>query len=37
LDLAFVDDSHFFEHAVLDIYYLTKLVKAGGLVLVDDL
>ena len=36
-DLAFVDGSHLFEHAFLDIFYLTKLVKPGGVILVDDM
>jgi predicted O-methyltransferase YrrM len=36
-DLAFVDGDHRFEGVFLDIYYMTRLVKPGGLVVVDDM
>ena len=36
-DLGFVDGGHHFEHAFLDVYYMTRLVRPRGLVIVDDL
>jgi predicted O-methyltransferase YrrM len=36
-DFAFVDGDHRFEGVFLDLYYLTRLVKPGGLVVVDDM
>ncbi len=36
-ELGFVDGGHHFEHVFLDIYYMTRLVRPGGLVIVDDL
>jgi predicted O-methyltransferase YrrM len=36
-DLAFVDGDHRFEGVFLDLYFMTRLVKPGGLVVVDDL
>lgn len=36
-DLAFVDGDHRFEGVFLDVYYMTRLVKPGGLVILDDL
>ncbi|HPF12989.1 MAG: class I SAM-dependent methyltransferase [Planctomycetes bacterium] len=35
-DLALVDGAHLFENAFLDIYYLSRLVRPGGLLVVDD-
>ena len=35
-DLAFIDGSHLFEHVLLDLFYLARLVRPGGLVMVDD-
>jgi predicted O-methyltransferase YrrM len=35
-DFAFVDGDHRFEGVFLDLYYMTRLVKPGGLVVVDD-
>lgn len=35
-DLAFVDGDHRFEGAFVDLYYLTQLVKPGGVIVVDD-
>jgi predicted O-methyltransferase YrrM len=35
-DFAFVDGDHRFEGVFLDLYFMTRLVKPGGLVLVDD-
>jgi predicted O-methyltransferase YrrM len=36
-DLAFVDGDHRFEGVFLDLYYMTRLVRPGGLVVVDDM
>lgn len=36
-DLAFVDGDHRFEGVFLDLYFMTRLVKPGGLVVVDDM
>jgi predicted O-methyltransferase YrrM len=36
-DFAFVDGDHRFESVLLDIYYLTRLVRPGGLIVVDDM
>ena len=35
-DLAFVDGEHRFEGVFLDLYFMTRLVRPGGLVVVDD-
>jgi predicted O-methyltransferase YrrM len=36
-DFAFVDGDHRFEGVFLDLYFMTRLVKPRGLVLVDDM
>jgi predicted O-methyltransferase YrrM len=36
-DFAFVDGDHRFEGVFLDVYYMTRLVRAGGLIVVDDM
>ena len=36
-DFAFIDGDHRFEGVFLDLYYMTRLVRPGGLVVVDDL
>jgi predicted O-methyltransferase YrrM len=36
-DFAFVDGDHRFEGVFLDVYFMTRLVKPGGLVIVDDM
>jgi predicted O-methyltransferase YrrM len=36
-DLAFVDGDHRFEGVFLDLYFMTRLVRPGGLVIVDDM
>jgi predicted O-methyltransferase YrrM len=36
-DFAFVDGDHRFEGVFLDLYFMTRLVKPGGLVIVDDM
>jgi predicted O-methyltransferase YrrM len=35
--LAFVDGDHRFEGVFLDLYFMTRLVRPGGLVVVDDM
>ena len=35
-DLAFVDGNHRFDFVFLDLFYLARLVKRGGIVFVDD-
>jgi predicted O-methyltransferase YrrM len=36
-DFAFVDGDHRFESAFLDLYYMVRLVRPGGLIAVDDM
>ena len=36
-DLAFVDGDHRFEGVFLDLYFMSRLVRPGGLVVVDDM
>jgi predicted O-methyltransferase YrrM len=36
-DLGFVDGDHRFEGVFLDLYFMTRLVRPGGLVVVDDM
>lgn len=36
-DFVFVDGSHLFDHALIDFFYMDKLLKAGGYVMFDDL
>jgi predicted O-methyltransferase YrrM len=36
-DLAFVDGDHRFDPAFVDLYFTTKLVRPGGLIIVDDM
>jgi len=35
-DAAFVDGSHRFHEVFLDLYYLRKIVRPGGLIVLDD-
>lgn len=35
-DLAFVDGNHRFDRVFLDLYYLGRLVRRGGVVILDD-
>jgi len=35
-DLAFVDGNHRFERVFVDLFYLGRLVRSGGIVFVDD-
>src|SRR5918997_2376070 len=36
-DFAFIDGDHRFEGVFVDLYFMTRLVKQGGLVVVDDM
>jgi predicted O-methyltransferase YrrM len=36
-DLGFVDGDHRFEGVFLDLYYMTRLLRPGGVVVVDDM
>ncbi|MEM7754796.1 MAG: class I SAM-dependent methyltransferase [Planctomycetota bacterium] len=36
-DLGFVDGSHHFDHALIDISFMLRLVRPGGLIVVDDM
>jgi predicted O-methyltransferase YrrM len=36
-DFAYVDGDHRFDGAFLDLYYMTRLVRPGGLIALDDL
>jgi predicted O-methyltransferase YrrM len=36
-DLAFVDGNHRFESALLDLVFMDRLVRPGGLIVVDDM
>ena len=35
-DLAFIDGDHHFDGAMIDMFYALRLVKAGGLIVLDD-
>jgi predicted O-methyltransferase YrrM len=35
-DLAFVDGNHRFDRVFLDLYYLGRLIRRGGIVILDD-
>ncbi len=36
-DLAFIDGDHRFEAALLDLYFMTRLVRPEGLIVMDDM
>jgi predicted O-methyltransferase YrrM len=36
-DFGFIDGDHRFDGAFLDLYYMTRLVRPGGLIVLDDL
>jgi hypothetical protein len=36
VDAAFVDGSHRFHEVFVDLYFLRKLVRPGGLIVLDD-
>ena len=35
-DLGFVDGNHHFEHVFVDLFYLGRLVRKGGVIILDD-
>lgn len=35
-DLGFIDGWHTFDHALLDFFYLSRLVRVGGMIVLDD-
>ncbi|WP_439883015.1 class I SAM-dependent methyltransferase [Pontibacter sp. MBLB2868] len=35
-DFAFIDGWHTFDHTLLDIFYMNKLLKVGGIMVIDD-
>jgi hypothetical protein len=35
-DFAFIDGDHRFEGVFVDVYFMTRLVKPGGLIVIDD-
>jgi predicted O-methyltransferase YrrM len=36
VDLAFIDGWHTFDHTLVDFFYINRLLKVGGVVVVDD-
>jgi predicted O-methyltransferase YrrM len=36
-DFAFIDGNHRFDHALVDFFFIDRMLEAGGLVAVDDL
>jgi predicted O-methyltransferase YrrM len=36
-DLAFIDGDHRFESALMDLYFMTRLVRPDGLIVMDDI
>lgn len=37
LDFAFIDGSHLFDNAFIDVFYVDKMLGVGGLMAIDDL
>ncbi|MDJ0618155.1 MAG: class I SAM-dependent methyltransferase [Calothrix sp. MO_192.B10] len=37
IDFAFIDGSHHFDYALLDFFYIDKLLKVGGYIAFDDI
>lgn len=35
-DFAFIDGWHTFDHTLVDFFYLNKLIKVGGVIVIDD-
>jgi predicted O-methyltransferase YrrM len=36
-DLGFIDGWHTFDHTLVDFFYLNRLVKVGGIIIIDDI
>jgi predicted O-methyltransferase YrrM len=36
-DLIFIDGMHLFDYTISDLYYANKLIKIGGIILLDDI
>lgn len=36
LDAAFIDGWHTFDHALVDFFYINKMLRVGGIVVIDD-
>jgi len=36
-DMIFIDGMHLYDYTLIDIYYATKLINMGGLIVVDDI
>lgn len=35
-DMGFIDGWHTFDHTLLDFFYLNRLIKVGGIIVIDD-
>lgn len=35
-DFAFIDGWHTFDHTLIDLFYLNRVLKVGGIILIDD-
>ena len=35
-DMVFIDGWHTFDHSMIDLFYASRLIKVGGLIVVDD-
>lgn len=36
LDFAFIDGWHTFDHTLIDFFYLNRMLKVGGIIVIDD-
>lgn len=36
-DLGFIDGWHTFDHTLVDFFYLNRLIKVGGIIVIDDI
>jgi predicted O-methyltransferase YrrM len=36
-DLGFIDGWHTFDHTLLDFFYMNRLIKVGGIIVIDDI
>ena len=37
IDFAFIDGAHTFDHALVDFFYIDRMLNVGGIVAFDDL